>query len=370
MRIVEIIPQLGSGGGERFTVDLCNELSKQHEVILIVFYPLEVFGFFANDLAQQIKIVSMDKKKGMDILLPLRLYRTITRFNPDIVHTHLRSITYTLLTALCKQKNIVFFHTVHNTADKEAGGWVNRCIRRFSFKHNLIKPVTISKESQRSFVDFYRMDAPMVFNGRNIPANLHVSTKVTEELKKYQHSFRTRLLVCLARVMPVKRQGLVARICRRLYDEGYDFSLLFIGRYDTTSDLVSEIKDAECPVVYLLGERLNPLEYLKAADGFCLMSSYEGMPISLIEALGTGTVPVCTPVGGVVDVVQNGENGFLSQDLTEEACYNALKQFLKLSDKDLQDMKQKAFNSYHQYSMTDCAIKYVNLFQKSLRGKK
>ena len=61
MRIVEIIPQLGSGGGERFTVDLCNELSKQHEVILIVFYPLEVFGFFANDLAQQIKIVSMDK---------------------------------------------------------------------------------------------------------------------------------------------------------------------------------------------------------------------------------------------------------------------------------------------------------------------
>lgn len=36
MKILEIIPQLSSGGGERFVVDLCNELSKEHDVTLMV----------------------------------------------------------------------------------------------------------------------------------------------------------------------------------------------------------------------------------------------------------------------------------------------------------------------------------------------
>ncbi len=54
-----------------------------------------------------------------------------------------------------------------------------------------------------------------------------------------------------------------------------------------------------------------PLEYLKMGDAYALCSSYEGMPISLIEAIGVGCIPVCTPVGGIVDVVHNGENGFL-----------------------------------------------------------
>ena len=41
MKIIEFIPQLGSGGGERFTIDLCNELAKRHEVILVVSHSLE-----------------------------------------------------------------------------------------------------------------------------------------------------------------------------------------------------------------------------------------------------------------------------------------------------------------------------------------
>lgn len=35
MKIVEFIPQLSSGGAERFVVDLANELSKQHTVYLL-----------------------------------------------------------------------------------------------------------------------------------------------------------------------------------------------------------------------------------------------------------------------------------------------------------------------------------------------
>ena len=45
MKILEIIPQLSSGGGERFVVDLCNELSKEHDVTLMVLHSLDKVDF-------------------------------------------------------------------------------------------------------------------------------------------------------------------------------------------------------------------------------------------------------------------------------------------------------------------------------------
>lgn len=46
MKILEIIPQLSSGGGERFVVDLCNELSKEHDVTLMVLHSLDKVDFY------------------------------------------------------------------------------------------------------------------------------------------------------------------------------------------------------------------------------------------------------------------------------------------------------------------------------------
>ena len=59
-------------------------------------------------------------------------------------------------------------------------------------------------------------------------------------------------------------------------------------------------------------------------DAYELCSSNEWMPISLIEAIGVGCIPVCTPVGGIVDGVHNGENGCLSEAIGEEAYFLAV----------------------------------------------
>ena len=44
MKILEIIPQLSSGGAERFVVDLCNHLVKSNDVVLITYYQTGVNG--------------------------------------------------------------------------------------------------------------------------------------------------------------------------------------------------------------------------------------------------------------------------------------------------------------------------------------
>lgn len=362
MKIFEIIPQLSSGGAERFTIDLCNELSKKHEVTLVVLHSVEKFGFYADELASNVRLVSMDKRMGFDMSLLFRLWRLIKKEKPDVVHTHLNGIIYISLSAAINRR-VVYCHTVHNTADKESNSFVCRVVRRLLFKTRHSTPITISEESQRSFLDYYGIDAPLIDNGRNVPADLALSASVVDEFKKYRRTDKTRVLVCLARMYPVKRHTLLAKVTARLYAEGYDFTVLAIGS-TSQIDIVEEVKGLKSDNFYILGERKNPLEYLKAADAYALCSSYEGLPISLIEALGVGAVPVCTPVGGIVNLVHDGENGILAAGLEEDDYYNAMKRFLDLDDEALCAMSKKAKESYAPFSMTECAQKYVSLFEK------
>lgn len=341
MKIFEIIPQLSSGGAERFTIDLCNELSTKHEVTLIVLHSVEKFGFYADELASNVRLVSMDKRMGFDMSLLFRLWRLIKKEKPDVVHTHLNGIVYISLSAAINRRGV----------------------RRLLFKTRLSTPITISEESQRSFLDYYGIDAPLIDNGRNVPADLALSASVVDEFKKYRRTDKTRVLVCLARMYPVKRHTLLAKVTARLYAEGYDFTVLAIGS-TSQIDIVEEVKALKSDNFYILGERKNPLEYLKAADAYALCSSYEGLPISLIEALGVGAVPVCTPVGGIVNLVHDGENGILAAGLEEDDYYNAMKRFLDLDDEALCAMSKKTKESYAPFSMTECAQKYVSLFEK------
>lgn len=362
MKIFEIIPQLSSGGAERFTIDLCNELSTKHEVTLVVLHSVEKFGFYADELASNVRLVSMDKRMGFDMSLLFRLWRLIKKEKPDVVHTHLNGIIYISLSAAINRR-VVYCHTVHNTADKESNSFVCRVVRRLLFKTRHSTPITISEESQRSFLDYYGIDAPLIDNGRNVPADLALSASVVDEFKKYRRTDKTRVLVCLARMYPVKRHTLLAKVTARLYAEGYDFTVLAIGS-TSQIDIVEEVKGLKSDNFYILGERKNPLEYLKAADAYALCSSYEGLPISLIEALGVGAVPVCTPVGGIVNLVHDGENGILAEGLSEDDYYNAMKRFIDLDDEALCAMSKKAKESYAPFSMTECAQKYVSLFEK------
>lgn len=360
MKILEIIPQLSSGGAERFVVDLSNELSEKHNISLLTYYAIETNGFYAKDLSSAINVITMNKRKGFSLSLSFKLFSIIVRMKPDVVHMHLTAISYLLLSVFFYRK-CKYFMTIHSAADKEAGGKIGSYLRKLCFKNNKIIPITISDESKKSFIEFYGIDAPMIFNGRDIPKNIKITEDVVREFQKYKKTLSTKVIVNLARINVVKRQPLLAKVAKRLYDEGYDFSVLMIGN-NKNQNLVTEIQACDCPIVYILGERHNPLEYLSLADAYCLCSSYEGMPISLIEALGIGCIPICTPVGGIKDVVKDGINGLLTDDLSEDSLYFALKRFLELPDCDVDRLKTNAKFSYEPFSMKTCAEKYVQLF--------
>ena len=362
MKIIQIIPHLGSGGGERFVVDLSNELAERgHEVILCTLLTLEGdLGFYVPQVSSRVRLVSLNKGLGLSFAAMWNFAKLVKREMPDVIHSHLNTPPYIALAELFLCKGV---HTVHNDAQKEASDRINQIARKLLFKLKRSIPVTISAESHRSFVEFYGFDAPLVYNGRNVSPNMEVSEGVKQEFKEYRRTENTRCIVQLARFEPQKRIPMMARVATRLSKDGYDFCILNIGIPSNLQEY-NEVMHSKPSCQYILGQKSNPLEYLKEAGAYALSSSFEGLPISLIEALGVGAIPICTPAGGIVDLVENGVNGILASDLEEESFYEAMKRYLSMTEVELEQMRQKAQQSYEPYSMTKCAGEYINLYEQ------
>ena len=65
--------------------------------------------------------------------------------------------------------------------------------------------------------------------------------------------------------------------------------------------------------VHLLGYRKDIIEINKCADLFAFPSKREGLPVSLMEAMACGLPVVCSEIRGNIDLVENGNNGYLAE---------------------------------------------------------
>lgn len=365
MKIIQVIPSLNSGGAERFTVDLSNQLAEMgNEVILLVFFSQPDLNFYLPEVSSKVRVITLGKKAGFDFKLLFKISSIVKSEKPDVVQTHLYSLDY-MLVCLQQNKSVLYFHVVHSDAFKESQRKSSSMIRRWCFLKKKVCAVTISEQSLKSFEAMYGISTAMIYNGRSIPSVVNTNF-VCDEISKYLISEKTRVIAQVASLSPLKRQDMMARVAKRLENEGFDFTVLFIGRENHNPDFLRKVKDVNCRSCHILGEKNNPLEYLKVADGFALTSAYEGMPISLLEAMAMGAVPVCTPVGGIVNVVNDGENGILSGSIEENDYYEAMKRFLLLSCEDLNRMKVKASESFFPYRIEYCASRYIELYSRKM----
>lgn len=362
MKILEIIPQLSQGGAERFVIDLCNELSKEHEVVLIVLHNTDNRSFFLKELSKNVRLININKQMGMDWNLFFKIAKLIKKEKPNVVHTHLRAILYTILSFTFFSK-IKFIHTIHSDAEKEAGGYISKWCRKYAFGLKRVHPVTISEESQRSFEKFYHLPSTLIYNGRpSYDINTNISA-VLQELNKVKTNKDARIIVNIARIQPPKNQLSLAKAIINLNKQNYAIELAIIGE-KANKQITNDIVALNSPYVHLLDIRTNPRDYMRAADAFCLSSIYEGMPITLIECFSVGAVPLCTPVGGIVNMIQDGENGLLAKGSTPQDIETMLKKFLQLPNSEIERIKTSSLNTFKRFDMNQCAKNYISLFNQ------
>lgn len=81
--------------------------------------------------------------------------------------------------------------------------------------------------------------------------------------------------------------------------------------------------------IRFLGERSDVADLLAACDVFVLPSLYEGLPISVLEAMAAERPVIATAIGGTEEVVIDGESGLLVPPAEPEAMASALRRLLE-----------------------------------------
>lgn len=362
MKILHIIPTLHPGGAEKFTIDLCNALSKDNEVILCIFYPVTDEMFMAKEISKKIKIVSLNKKSGLDIKIFYKMYKLIKDEKVQIVNTHLGALVYSFMSVLFTKA--IFFHTVHTLANKEAA-LLNRKIYEILFQRFSIKPIAISKEVLKSIKNEYTNKSNILIeNGTKAPLKTIKIKEVIEEMLSYKSNAETKIFVIISSITPVKNHTMLIEAFNDLVSFGENIALCIIGNDPTKSkDLERRLKSQAKKNIFFLGIKKNIADYLSCADAFCLSSLYEGLPIALLESLSSGVVPICTPAGGISDVISK-EIGFVANGFSKDEYIDEINNFLSLSSDELTVMRKNCIDVFYQkYDISFTAARYYTLYK-------
>lgn len=360
MKILHIHPSMAGGGIEAMICALVNEMSKSNDVTLCTIFEPKKEDVFEKRLSSSVHRISLGKKiPGFSIKEVFDIYRCIRDGHYDVVHIH-GFFYYYALAVFLLHKRVKFVYTIHSDAAKENTIWDKRIIRikKYAFQKNYIHPVTISKESKRSFTAYYGLDSTLIYNG--IPD--YIAQNNTSKLIEYRKTDKAKLFLHPGRISEPKNQVVLVKAFNRLISEGDDVVLLIAGQ---KQDLLiwSEIEPYLNERIIYLGERNDVRDLLSEADAFCLPSIWEGMPVTLLEALAAGCIPICSPVGGIPEVITNGVNGFLSTDSSEEEYYKALKSFVSCTDIEIKDMKQKCLEVSNKFRFSEVAKKYIEVYK-------
>lgn len=105
------------------------------------------------------------------------------------------------------------------------------------------------------------------------------------------------------------------------------------------------------------------LEILSSSDIYILTSLSEGLPTSLIEAMALGKAVVATNVGGVPEVVRNGENGLLAPPGLPERLAQSVEKLLG-NEELAANLRKEAVESVKDYSWRRVAETYQTIYQE------
>ena len=321
MKILQVIPYFCFGGAETMCENLTYALTDLgHQVTVVSLYG-EKTPIARRMEAAGVKILYLDKRLGLDLSMVPKLMKILKLEKPDVVHTHLDVIKYAVAAAkLCGIRRYV--HTVHNVAHEEAEGRLQKIINTVYFKLGWSVPVALSPEVRNTILSFYGLaeaQVPMIYNG--------VELGKCSPKQDYHLASPARLLH-IGRFNGQKNHKGLLEAFAQIAAAYPDCCLQLIGDgelREETEQLADTLGLQQ--KVSFLGNQSNIYPFLQEADIFLLPSKFEGMPMTIIEAMGTGLPIVASAVGGVPDMLENRVSGMLvscDADQTAQAVLELL----------------------------------------------
>jgi glycosyltransferase involved in cell wall biosynthesis len=328
-KILRVIARLNMGGPALHVAYLTAGLRERGYDTTLVAGSLargeDSMAFVAD--ARDVQIVRIDQlgreiSPLRDLVATVRLAWLIRRERPDILHTHTaKAGTVGRVAALLagRRRPRIVVHTFHGHVLRGYFGPVRSWFFLLLERWLASRTTALIAVSPQVRDDLVALGVAPPERFVVIRLGIELGERVAPEQDGRAESRRylgiepDRFAVgWIGRMTAVKRTDDVLVAFKRLRDEGVDAVLCMVGDGPDRPDL--ERRAHELGIVrdtLFLGYQEDVAPFYAAFDALVLPSSNEGTPVSAIEALAAGRPVVATRVGGVPDVVQEGDDGFL-----------------------------------------------------------
>ncbi len=277
----------------------------------------QIIGMFKDDPDIEMVYCSRDgqirealEERGitfapMTALCTDELKRVIQEQRPDIIHAHDMRASFVAARVCGKIKLVSHIH--NNAFDSRGISAKSIAYLLAAKKAQHIFWVSKSAYNGYAFHNMFKKKSEVLYNIISIPA---LYEKMALDTKNYSYD-----VAYVGRLSEPKNPQRLMQVLVKVAANYPDVKVAVVG----TGELEAEAK-ALCHELGLdenvdfLGFQSNPLKLLHDAKVMVMTSRYEGTPMCALEAMALGVPIVSTPTDGLCELVDDGVNGYLSND--------------------------------------------------------
>ena len=250
----------------------------------------------------------------------LLLWRIARSVRPDIVHNHF--CWYGLIAGLLVGAKRV--ETVHNTYN-----WLGPWLRYvYPIYVKLAQRIVVVSDFVGRFTKGY---FPFMNNAKF--TTIHNGIDLTRfQLRSGPESLRSELNISptdivfgfIGRLEEQKGISYLLQAAHRLSSTVRNIKFVIVGDGNLKHQLIQQAEDLSLGNVLFLGFQRDTPRYYQIFDIYVLPSLFEGLPVSVIEAMATGCPVIATNVGGVGEAVEDDVTGYLIESGNVDALVDRL----------------------------------------------
>jgi len=367
VRVLLLVDQLGGGGAERVVVDTATHLPSHCEVVVCATRAAGNFAY-ADELHESgVPLVRLYRSSRYDVEGLLRLRGLVAAYKPHVVHAHMfGSNVWARLLRLTARIPVVVCHEHTWSYDRrnKARIVVDRALSPLA---DAI--IAVSEADRQKLIEVEGLPpnkVRVVYNGIDF-ARLDRRRPSHGGGAEWGPRQGEAVLLAVGKLQEQKGYPVLLRALALVLKQVPSTRLLIAGEGPLQSKL--EMLAAELGVadkVSFLGFVRDVGSLLLAADVFVMASYFEGHPIALLEAMAAARPVVATSVGGVPEIVRQGETGLLvppndphalAEAIVASVCDPALRRRLGLSA--AEDVRRR-------FSIEGAIGRYVALYEELL----
>jgi len=295
----------------------------------------------------------------------LRIRRHFREQDPDIVHLNGLMMLQPALAAKLEEISVVWYLV----SDNIYPDWLVRAV--IPFVNHVADEIVLISESNREFYMQQGKDVSVIPGGIDTSqlAPREVNETAVAELKdRYGIGPDDMVVVTLAKTHPMKGQKYAVEAISRMDRD--DITYLIVGPErdkEYTDELRAMIQS------YGLEERVHITGFvdekttaLGVADVFLLPSLGEGTPLAIMEAMAMGVPTIATSVGGVPNMLDNGDAGQLVPPSDPDSIAKAIEAYISSPELMRRHSKRASELAETEFSIQNISDKYGSVY-RSLR---